>query len=87
MVKYSLIMAERKWKRFPGNNRFYCNGLLMSANQIGILVFVAIVIIVTGALYFAFEYVANTVSFSVKLMWTSALLFNPLYLQAFAFNP
>jgi len=55
MVKYSLIMPQRKWQRFPGSNRFYCNGLLMSANQIGILIFVAVVIVITAILFFTFE--------------------------------
>ncbi len=54
-VKYSTIMPVRKWERYPGNNRFYCNGLLMSANQIGILVFIVVVICVVAVLYFAFE--------------------------------
>lgn len=48
-------MAERNWRQFPGNNRFYCNGLLMSANQISILIFVAVAIIVVSILFFAFD--------------------------------
>ena len=55
MVKYTPIMPQRKYKRFPGTNQFYLNGMLMSANQIGILVFVIVVILVVSALYFAFE--------------------------------
>lgn len=55
VVKYHSVMPDRKWKRFPGNNVFYCNGMLMTANQIGILVFVTVAIVVEAALYFAFE--------------------------------
>lgn len=50
-----MLMATRNYQRFPGNNRFYCWGRLVSANQIGILVFVATVVVVMACLYLAFE--------------------------------
>jgi hypothetical protein len=55
MVKYSLIMTRRNYQLFQGNNRFYCCGSCISANQIGIMVFCVIVMVVVSALYFAFE--------------------------------
>ena len=54
MVKY-MSMAERRWKKWPGNNTFYCNGRLLSAKQVGVLVFVLVLIFVDAALFFAFE--------------------------------
>ena len=54
-TKYSAIMPQRKWEHFQGNNRFYCGGRLMSASQISILVFVAVLIVIMAALYLAFE--------------------------------
>lgn len=54
-TKYSAIMPQRKWEHFQGNNRFYCGGRLMSANQISILVFVAVLIIIMAGLYLAFD--------------------------------
>ena len=55
MVKYTSIMPDRKWKHFPGNNCFYCNGLLMTSRQVAILIFVLIMIVVVAGLFFAFE--------------------------------
>ena len=54
MVKY-MSMAERRWKKWPGNNTFYCNGRLLSAKQVGVLVFVLVLVFVDAALFFAFE--------------------------------
>lgn len=55
MVKYSLLMGQRNYQRFKGNNRFYCGGRLMSARQVGILIFCAVAIIVMALLFFPFE--------------------------------
>lgn len=54
-AKYQPIMPLRKYQRFPGNNKFWCCGALMSSRQVGILIFCAITIVVVSALYFAFE--------------------------------
>jgi len=54
MVKY-MAMAERRWKKWPGNNTFYCEGRFLSAKQVGVLVFVLVLISVDAALFFAFE--------------------------------
>ena len=54
MVKYSL-MARRNYQAFPGTNRFYCCGRCISANQIGIMVFCVIAMVVVSAHYLAFE--------------------------------
>lgn len=55
MTKYSLLMAQRNYQRFKGNNRFYCGGRLMSARQAGVLFFCMIAIIVMCALFFPFD--------------------------------
>ena len=62
MLAYDLLdskrkMSQRKWKHFPGSNRFYCNGLLMSASQMGVLLFLIILLIVMAILFFSFEWV------------------------------
>ncbi|XP_011403659.1 PREDICTED: probable palmitoyltransferase ZDHHC14 isoform X1 [Amphimedon queenslandica] len=48
-------MTQRKWRVFPGNNRFYCNGLLMSSTQVAVFLFVIVAVIVTACLFFAFD--------------------------------
>ncbi len=55
VTKYSPIMTVRKYERFRGNNRFFCCGYLISARQIGIMVFVAILLVIVFALFLAFE--------------------------------
>lgn len=48
-------MTRRNYQLFQGNNRFYCCGRCVSANQIGIMVFCIIVMVIVSALYFAFD--------------------------------
>lgn len=55
VAKYTPIMAVRKYKTFRGNNRFCCHGYLISAQNIGIMVFVAILLVLVSGLFFAFE--------------------------------
>ncbi|CAI8045349.1 Palmitoyltransferase ZDHHC9 [Geodia barretti] len=54
-ARYQLIMPLRKYQKFPGNNRFWCCGALMSSRQVSILIFCAIIIVVVSALFFAFD--------------------------------
>ena len=58
MVKYT-AMVERRWKKWPGNNTFYCNGRLLTAKQVGVLVFLLVLIAVDAVLFFSFEYVLS----------------------------
>jgi palmitoyltransferase ZDHHC9/14/18 len=48
-------MPKRKWQVFPGNNRFYCNGHLMSSHQMAVLAFLVTLISVIALLFFAFD--------------------------------
>ena len=48
-------MADRRWKKWPGNNTFYCDGRCLTAKQVGVLVFLLVLICVDAVLFFAFE--------------------------------
>ncbi|XP_030386092.1 palmitoyltransferase app isoform X3 [Scaptodrosophila lebanonensis] len=54
----------RKWELFAGRNKFYCDGLLMSAPHTGVFYLTCILITGTSALFFAFDcpYLATTIN-------------------------
>jgi palmitoyltransferase ZDHHC9/14/18 len=85
-ARYQLIMPERKYKRFPGNNRFWCCGALMSAREVSILIFCAITILVLSALYFAFDarfLVVNIKPFGVGVIFPVLGLLGLYFSMAF----
>lgn len=47
--------VTRKWELFAGRNRFYCDGLLMSAPHTGVFYLTCFLITGTSALFFAFD--------------------------------
>ncbi|EDW69248.1 palmitoyltransferase app isoform X1 [Drosophila virilis] len=47
--------VTRKWELFAGRNKFYCDGLLMSAPHTGVFYLTCILITGTSALFFAFD--------------------------------
>ena len=45
----------RRWKLLPGRNKFYCDGRMMMAKQMGVFYFTVGLIVVTSGLFFGFE--------------------------------
>ncbi|XP_030239105.1 palmitoyltransferase app isoform X2 [Drosophila navojoa] len=56
--------VTRKWELFAGRNKFYCDGLLMSAPHTGVFYLTCILITGTSALFFAFDcpFLATTIN-------------------------
>jgi len=48
---------RRKWEYFPGKNKFYCNGRLMTAPSIRFFIMCLGLIVFTFSLFIIFEYV------------------------------
>ncbi|XP_077599391.1 palmitoyltransferase ZDHHC18-B-like isoform X1 [Stigmatopora nigra] len=47
--------AKKRWEVFPGKNRFFCDGRLMTAPQSGMLPLTLGLILVTSGLFFIFD--------------------------------
>ena len=67
--------VPRKWEIFPGRNSFYCDGRVVMAQRAGLFYLCVFLIVLTSALFFAFDcpYLAVNVSPAVPVI--AAVLF------------
>lgn len=47
--------AVRKWTLFPGRNKFYCDGRIITGRNQSLFYFTIVLIVVTNSLFLAFE--------------------------------
>ncbi|XP_021958274.1 uncharacterized protein LOC110854184 isoform X3 [Folsomia candida] len=62
--------ADRKWRYFPGKNRFFCNGRLIAAPNISFCLCCFLLIVVTFTLFIIFDgpYLADRWSLAVPIL-------------------
>ncbi|XP_052845267.1 palmitoyltransferase app isoform X1 [Drosophila gunungcola] len=62
--------VTRKWELFAGRNKFYCDGLLMSAPHTGVFYLTCILITGTSALFFAFDcpFLADSINPAIPIV-------------------
>jgi palmitoyltransferase ZDHHC9/14/18 len=67
----------RKWEVFPGRNTFYCNGRILMAQRAGLFYLCVFIIVLTSALFLAFDcpYLAVNVSPSVPVIAVVLFIF------------
>ncbi|CAH0558356.1 unnamed protein product [Brassicogethes aeneus] len=67
----------RKWEAFPGQNRFYCNGRLMTAPHSGVFLLTVFLITGTSALFFIFDckYLAENVTVAIPIIGAVLFIF------------
>lgn len=67
--------TTKKWELFAGRNRFYCDGLLMSAPHTGVFYLTCFLITGTSMLFFAFDcpYLATRITPAIPIV--GALLY------------
>jgi palmitoyltransferase ZDHHC9/14/18 len=69
--------AMRKWEIFPGRNKFYCQGLLMSAPNMSVFYLTVVLITTTSTLFFIFDcpFLAERISYGIPIVGGLLYLF------------
>lgn len=49
------MQPRRKWQEFPGDSQFFCDGRAVTAKNINVFKLTVFLIVITSALFFAFE--------------------------------
>ncbi|XP_017489961.1 PREDICTED: palmitoyltransferase ZDHHC18-like [Rhagoletis zephyria] len=69
-IDTSNMQRIRRWKIFPGRNRFFCDGRIIMAKQISVFYFTLLLINATCILFFYYDcpYLAQKVSWAIPVV-------------------
>jgi palmitoyltransferase ZDHHC9/14/18 len=69
--------AMKKWEIFPGRNKFYCDGFLMSAPNTSIFYLTVVLISGTSTLFFVFDcpFLAERITYGIPIIGGILYLF------------
>lgn len=78
----------RKWQLFPGRNKFYCNGYLMTAPNSSIFYLTVVLITGTSGLFFAFDcpFLAERITLGIPIIGGILYVFTMLSLLRTSFS-
>lgn len=78
----------RKWQLFPGRNKFYCNGYLITAPNSSIFYLTIVLITGTSGLFFAFDcpFLAERITLGIPIIGGILYIFTMLSLLRTSFS-
>lgn len=80
--------ASKKWELFPGRNKFYCDGYLMTAPNTSIFYLTIFLITGTSGLFFAFDcpFLADRITIGIPIIGAVLYTFTMLSLLRTSFS-
>jgi palmitoyltransferase ZDHHC9/14/18 len=69
-IKMARQRIMRKWELFPGKNKFYCNGYLITAPSTNVFYLTVVLITGTSGLFFAFDcpFLAERITIGIPII-------------------
>lgn len=87
-IRMARQRASKKWELFPGRNKFYCDGYLMTAPNTSIFYLTIFLITGTSGLFFAFDcpFLAERITIGIPIIGAILYTFTMLSLLRTSFS-
>lgn len=87
-IRMARQRASKKWELFPGRNKFYCDGYLMTAPNTSIFYLTIFLITGTSGLFFAFDcpFLADRITIGIPIIGAVLYTFTMLSLLRTSFS-